>query len=414
MEQTAETPAERSPSDDRAPQRSPRLPPGSSVARVLVPVLGVLGVMVGLHAYIGARLLHGSGLPAWAEGAGWVLLGLLFVSIPLSFWMRSVAPASLAKPVQAIAYGWLGSLGVLASAVLATDLIRALYGLVTATPLPHQTVAKIQALGILVLVVPAVLWAFASARGKAQVSRVRVPLVNLGAGMEGVRIAQISDLHVGEGALDRRFLQRVVDQVNALKPDIIVITGDLVEGSVATTRGELEPLTELEAPLGVYFVTGNHEYYWGGPLWEAEVARLGVTVLHNAHKVVHRNGSALVVGGVTDFNGGHFGEEHASRPDVAFAEAPAGVPRVLLAHQPRSAEAASRAGVDLQLSGHTHGGQIFPFNFFVKLQQPVVRGLKKLHGLWIYTHRGTGYWGPPMRLFASPEIADITLVRGPG
>jgi len=139
------------------------------------------------------------------------------------------------------------------------------------------------------------------------------------------------------------------------------------------------------------------------------VARHGVTVLHNEHVVVERGGAKLVVAGVTDFDAGQFGPAHASRPDVALSGAPEGVPRILLAHQPRSARFAANQKVDLMLSGHTHGGQIFPWMFLVRLQQPVISGLRTLFGVRVYTSRGTGYWGPPIRLGPTPEITELTL-----
>ncbi|MFP2910296.1 metallophosphoesterase, partial [Pyxidicoccus sp. 3LFB2] len=253
--------------------------------------------------------------------------------------------------------------------------------------------------------------AFVTARGRARVERLTVPVAGLGPGLSGLKVVQISDIHIGL-TLDGRWLRRVVEQVNALKPDIVAVTGDLVDGFVEALRDEVKPLADLRAPLGVFYVTGNHEYYNDGPAWAAEVARLGLTVLQNEHRVVERGGARLTVAGVTDHDAGHVHPAHASRPDVALHGAPSGVPRLLLAHQPRSALDVARAGVavDLQLSGHTHGGQVFPFMFFVKLQQPVVRGLATIAGVRVYTHRGTGYWGPPMRLGPAPEIAELTLV----
>jgi predicted MPP superfamily phosphohydrolase len=159
----------------------------------------------------------------------------------------------------------------------------------------------------------------------------------------------------------------------------------------------------------VYFVTGNHEYYSGGASWEAEVARRGLTVLHNAHRVVERGGAKLVIAGVTDLEGARFSPAHAPDLDAALRGTPEGAPRILLAHQPRFARHAQGKGIALQLSGHTHGGQIFPFMAFVRLQQPVVAGLKALWGVPTYTNRGTGYWGPPFRVGPSGEVTEVTL-----
>ncbi|HSP19888.1 MAG TPA: metallophosphoesterase, partial [Myxococcaceae bacterium] len=268
--------------------------------------------------------------------------------------------------------------------------------------------ARVQA-GVIVLgtalLVPFAMW---TARGRLVLSRVTVPLALLAPGMSGLRIVQISDLHIGE-RIGEPFLRRVVDRVNALRPDVVAITGDLVDGPAHLVEHALRPLADLDAPHGVYFVTGNHEYYWGGRESVRMVEQLGLTVLHNEHRVVEREGGRLVIGGMPDLHGGRFLADHQSRPDLVFAGAPEGVPRILLAHQPKAVTGAAPHGVDLQLSGHTHGGQIFPFHLFVRFQQPVVQGLRKLLGVWVYAHRGTGFWGPPMRLFSTPEIAEITL-----
>jgi predicted MPP superfamily phosphohydrolase len=238
--------------------------------------------------------------------------------------------------------------------------------------------------------------------------RVEVPIARLGKALEGLRIVQLTDVHIGRH-LGRDFLAKVVERVNALSPDVVAITGDLVDDDPEWTLPELAPLAELKAREGVFFVTGNHEYYHGGSYWEDAVRRLGVTVLHNEHRVIRRGEDALVIAGVTDLQGGQFEPDAVCRPDVALSGAPEGAPRILLAHQPRAAAKAQGLGVDLQLSGHTHGGQVFPFMFLVWLQQPALSGLKRLSGTWVYTSRGTGYWGPPLRVGAPPEITEIRL-----
>jgi predicted MPP superfamily phosphohydrolase len=237
-----------------------------------------------------------------------------------------------------------------------------------------------------------------------------VPINNLPAALAGFQLVQISDIHIGP-TIRGDYLRRIVSAVNRLRPDMVAITGDLVDGSVSELGPHVAPLAELVSRHGSYFVTGNHEYYSGAHSWIAELRRLGVTVLMNDHVVLRHDGALAVVGGVTDYNAAHFDPTHRSNPLAAIAGAPsdAGV-KILLAHQPRSAPAAADAGFDLQLSGHTHGGQFMPWNFFVKLQQPFVAGLHRLRQLWVYTSRGTGYWGPPKRFGAPSEITLITLV----
>ena len=237
---------------------------------------------------------------------------------------------------------------------------------------------------------------------RPRVVHVTVPIRDLPGDLQGFRIAQLSDLHVGP-TIRRRFVESVVRRTNGLAPDLVVVTGDVADGLVPELREHVAPLAGLVAPHGTFFVTGNHEYFWDVRGWTSELARLGVDVLQNEHRlVVHGNGR-LLLAGVTDLSA-------ASDPAQALAGAPQSDVRVLLAHQPKSAYAARDAGFDLQLSGHTHGGQFFPFNLLVRLFQPFVAGLHRLERMWLYVSRGTGYWGRPLRLLAPSEITLIELV----
>jgi len=242
------------------------------------------------------------------------------------------------------------------------------------------------------------------------VRNVEVPIAGLPARLHGFTIAQISDIHVGT-TIKNGYVSRIVDAVNALDADMIAVTGDLVDGSVKRLSAHTAPLARLSARHGTFFVTGNHEYYSGADAWVAEMRRLGLRVLLNEHVVLEHDGEAVVVAGVTDYSAHHFNPAQRSDPVAALAGAPAaaGV-KVLLAHQPRSAFAAANAGYDLQLSGHTHGGQFFPWNLLVKLIEPFAAGLHRLDKLWVYVSRGTGYWGPPKRFGAPSEITRLRLV----
>jgi predicted MPP superfamily phosphohydrolase len=248
------------------------------------------------------------------------------------------------------------------------------------------------------------------ARRVAPVVDVRVPIVGLPSALEGFTIAQISDVHVGP-TIKRDFVEKVVRRVNALEPDLVAITGDLVDGSVQKLAPHTRPLAELRSRHGTYFVTGNHEYYSGAHAWIGELGRLGARVLLNDHVVLDHDGARVAVAGVTDYAAHHFDHAHRSDPARAAAGVPADAVKVLLAHQPRSAPDAARAGFDLQLSGHTHGGQFWPWMYFVRLQQPFTAGLRRLGRMWVYVSRGTGYWGPPMRFGSPSEITRLTLTR---
>ena len=274
----------------------------------------------------------------------------------------------------------------------------------------EQAVLREGAAVVPALAAVATLVGFVNARRRAGIRRIDVPIAGLPAALQGLSIVQITDLHIGP-TIKRRYLERVVDAVNALDADIVAVTGDLVDGSLRDLRHHTEPLGRLTARYGAFFVTGNHEYYSGVSEWIGEVRRLGLSVLLNEHVVLRHEGVAVVVAGVTDYSAGYFHPSHRSDPAAALAGAPsdAGV-RLLLAHQPRSAFAAAALGYDLQLSGHTHGGQIFPWSCLVRLQQPYTAGLHRHGLLWVYTSRGTGYWGPPKRLGAPSEITLLRLI----
>jgi predicted MPP superfamily phosphohydrolase len=245
---------------------------------------------------------------------------------------------------------------------------------------------------------------------RPRVVEIDIPVAGLPQGLRGFTIAQISDLHVGP-TIKRGFVAGIVARVNGLDADLIAVTGDLVDGSVQDLSAHTAPLAGLSAPHGVYFVTGNHEYYSGEPAWSAEVARLGLIVLKNEHVVIERGGTSLVLAGVTDYSAHHFDPRQRSDPAAALRGAPsdAGV-RILLAHQPSSAADAADAGYDVQISGHTHGGQFWPWSFFVRYFQPFTSGLNRLRNLKVYVSTGTGYWGPPNRFFVPGEITRLRLI----
>ncbi len=247
----------------------------------------------------------------------------------------------------------------------------------------------------------------AEARRIPGVKEVDIPLVGLPAGLDGFRIVQITDIHVSP-TIKRPFVAGVVNRVNELDADIVALTGDLVDGSVRRLSGDVEPLARVRARHGRFFVTGNHEYYSGVERWVKKVASLGFDVLMNEHRLLSPAGGRILLAGVTDYRAGAYMPSQRSDPKKALAGAPAADVKIVLAHQPKSVFAAADAGFDLQISGHTHGGQFFPWNLVVPLVQPFVAGLHRYGDMKIYVSRGTGYWGPPLRL-GSPS--EITLIR---
>ncbi len=240
------------------------------------------------------------------------------------------------------------------------------------------------------------------------VKKITIPVTDLPANLDGFRIVQITDIHVSP-TIRRPFVEEVVRVVNGLKADIVVLTGDLVDGTVSQLTHDVAPLGALKSKSGNFFVTGNHEYYSGVVPWIKKIKTLGFTVLLNEHRIISRGRGRLLVGGVTDYNGGGFLPSHRSDPEKAVMGAPPADMKILLAHQPKSIWGAARTGFDLQISGHTHGGQFFPWNFFVGFNQPFVAGLHRFKETQIYVSRGTGYWGPPVRVGAPSEITLLKL-----
>jgi uncharacterized protein len=375
---------------------------------VRVLVIGVL-----LHLYIAVRIVAALSAHPAAQVVMVVWLLASCVLIPLG--MR--ARRSKSEDSSPIAWAGLLTMGLFSS-LLVLCLLRDVLLVIAmiAAALTHQVLdpvaIELSAIAVPVLALLATAVGFGNARRRAAVVKVDVPIDHLPEGLDGFTIAQISDIHVGP-TIRQKYVDAIVDAVNGLHADVIAVTGDIVDGAVAQLSAHTRPLGRLKAAQGVYLVTGNHEYYSGADAWVEEFRRLGLNVLLNEHVVIQHKGVPLVIAGVTDYTGGHFDPAHESDPAAALAGAPADASiKVLLAHQPRSADKAAHAGYTLQLSGHTHGGQFFPWNFFVRVQQPFTAGLNKMRSLWVYTSRGTGYWGPPKRLFAPSEITLVRLVPG--
>jgi predicted MPP superfamily phosphohydrolase len=241
-----------------------------------------------------------------------------------------------------------------------------------------------------------------------RVKRIEIELLRWPRGLDGFRLVQISDIHVGP-ILGRPFAEDLVTRVNALGPDLIAVTGDLVDGSVAKLADEVAPFARLRAPHGVYFVTGNHDYFSGADEWAGLVASMGIRVLRNERVQIGAGADAFDLAGVEDHHA-HWvtGGPGEDLPRALDGRDPSRCV-VLLAHDPGSFREAAELGVDLQLSGHTHGGQIWPFMYLVRIFVRHVAGLYRVGASQLYVSRGTGFWGPPMRLFAPAEITEIAL-----
>ncbi|HEY3698849.1 MAG TPA: metallophosphoesterase [Spongiibacteraceae bacterium] len=367
-----------------------------------------VGLLLLLHAYIGWRLLPALPLALTGRIIGIVLLGISCALLPLGLFARSIQRQPLADRLA-----WAGFLAMgLFSSLLVLTVLRDISLGIVALLLPqhYPTFASTSALVTPLFAMLLSIIGLINARRPAKIVSIEIPIANLAPALQGFTIAQISDIHIGP-TIKRDYLEAIVDTVNSMNADVVAVTGDLVDGSVAQLAAHTAPLSRLSARYGAYFVTGNHEYYSDADAWTAEIERLGVRVLNNEHVILQHGGANILLAGVTDYSAHGFDASQRSDPHAAIANAPHNIDfKLLLAHQPRSASAAAAAGFDLQLSGHTHGGQFWPWIYFVRLQQPYTAGLHRLGKLWIYTSRGTGYWGPPKRFLAPSEITRITLV----
>lgn len=378
-----------------------------------------------IHYYLWRRLIHDTGLlHPWRRVLTAILI-LFGVSVPLAMWTTRLLDARLGHALGWPAFVWMGWLSLLMLGFLALDGIRMLrwsarHGWAMmqtarpaelADPTRRMFFARVAGGAVATAATGTLGWGMREALHGLQINEVPVTLARLPASFDGFTIAQLTDIHVGF-TVSRSFVEALVERTNALRPDLIAITGDLVDGDVATLAHAVAPLADLRAPHGVYFVTGNHEYYSGVEPWVAELRRLGITVLRNQHVRIGQGpgpGDGFDLAGIDDHDAARFGDDQG--PDLARALAGRDPARelILLAHQPRQVLATRDHGVGLQLSGHTHGGQIWPWHYLARAQQGFLAGLHRDRDTQIYVSRGSGYWGPPVRVGAPAEIAKIIL-----
>ncbi len=371
-----------------------------------------------LHGYAWARLVRD---PQWSAAAtlvGTSIAVALAIALPIALLGGRALPARWRGVVGWSAYVWLGVVFYLDVTLAALDLGRLLFqGVALASASGAASLgdgaASARVIAAVALAISGAVVTIGAARGLGRpiVRRVTVPIRDLPEALIGFRIVQLSDVHVGP-VIRRPFVEALVREVAALAPDLVAITGDLVDGSVERLRDDVAPLGELSAPHGVYFVTGNHEYFSGADAWSEHVARLGIEPLRNRHVVLEKAGGRFVLAGIDDAMAPRFGG--VSDVEGALAGRDTSLPVVLLAHQPRSVERAAAAGVALQLSGHTHGGQMQPFGALVRIEQPFLRGLHRVGDTAIWVSEGTGTWGPPLRVGTRSEISVIELARAAG
>lgn len=319
----------------------------------------------------------------------------------------SAEQASRPFVIQWLTYTTLGLFACLFFYTLVADLALWSWRRLTSTPVDVERRAFF---GVGAMSVASVgIGAYQALEGP-RVYETEIPVEGLPEDLDGFRLVQISDLHVGP-IIDRAYATKVVDLANSLRGDIVALTGDFVDGAVEHLRAHIAPLAALQSRYGTFYVTGNHEYYWDGPAWIEEFKRLGANVLHNEHRVIDVGQAKLVVAGIPDRSAGRFLANHESDAKKALHAAPDGAFKILLAHQPQDYAKANEAGFDLQLSGHTHGGQFFPWGILVAAATRYYKGLNRHGKMWIYVNRGTGFWGPPLRFLVPSEVSLLKLKR---
>ncbi len=385
-----------------------------SLGRILIFFGVIFGLTFALHYYLWARLIRDPSLPEPWRQVATVSLIVLGLSIPASMIVWRVLPRSIAIPIAWVGYVWMGAMFLTLVLLWGGELVR--WGWVKSAQVMavnagrRDFLAQVLAGGATTFAIALSGWGVWSAVRPVEVKRLTVRLKKLPEALRGLRLVQLTDMHVGP-TIGRNFVEDIVSKVNELDADIVAITGDLIDGSVEELGEAVRPLGRLRAKHGTYFVTGNHEYYSGADEWLAFLLEIGVRPLRNEHVEVGDNGASIHVAGVDDWTAHQFGNGHGSDMSRALEGRDETKPVVLLAHQPVHFDQAKEHGVDLQISGHTHGGQIFPFGFLTRLVQPFLSGLHRRGDSQIYVSSGTGYWGPPMRIAAPSEITLIELER---
>jgi predicted MPP superfamily phosphohydrolase len=378
----------------------------------------VCAIVAGVHYYFWIRLVRDTQLSG--IGRQFATTGIISLAILV------LAAASVGRIVPRVGrllawpgFMWMGMMFMLLLVLASLDIVRlsvALVGrlsgaAVAMDPSRRTFVARFLAGSALATLGGLAAAAVVSTLRDVSVKRLEITLDRLPQALDGLKIVQLCDLHIG-GTLGHDFVDQVVRRTNELNPDVVAIVGDLVDGSVSQLRPALAPLLDLKAAHGIFFVTGNHEYYTrsGGGGWMSEIERMGFRVLRNERVAIGTEQASFDLAGVPDHGAVRFPDDGPSE-NVPLAMAGRDPSRavVLLAHQPIAIHQAARLGVDLQLSGHTHGGQIWPWGALVRLQQPYIRGLHRIGETQLYVSCGTGYWGPPMRLGAPAEITEIIL-----
>jgi len=356
-----------------------------------------------------SRLLLGRRL--WVV-KGFSLFALMFLAFAARLYIRSYGHNDII-----LLTAWLGNISIgLVSILFAAALIKLAVDIIGFTAVktsksfsPSRRVFLTRTVGsaLAFTAVPMAGYGVYRAVGSPVVKRVEVSKKGLHSGLEGFKMVQLTDIHVGP-TVGVGTVRRAVEMTNELNPDAVLITGDIVDGSAKFIADYITPLKDLKSTYGTFFVTGNHEYYSGADAWIRTIQNLGITVLENSSQIIDHNGAKLLIAGIPDIHSDSFGHERYNPGKAKITDSDYDF-SVIMSHRPEIADEIAEHGYDLQVSGHTHGGQYFPWNIIIHFFHKYVRGLYKVKDMHLYVSQGTAYWGPPIRIGAESEITEITI-----
>ena len=371
-------------------------------------------VLLSVYSYVGWRFLWTLQTPSLYKYSTLIILILFYclTIITFIFYFNKIEN-NIARIIAWLGFAGLGTVSLLFFIQVSADLLLLAQSLLTKSHSfdPHRRAflglsAKTIVGGIAGV---GAIWGMSQALKEPVIKRVEIKIKGLPESLKGFRMAQITDLHVGS-MITGKFVERVTKKIQKLNADMLFFTGDAADGSVQSYGKHLNSLTEIHPKYGKYFVTGNHEYYSDMNGWLQLIEGLGFKILVNESQNIIVNDATIMITGIPDRSGRHFSSFHKTDMEKAVGGMNSSDLKILLAHQPGDVEHATKYEFDLQLSGHTHGGQYFPFSLLVQMAHPFLKGLHKRENTWVYINQGTGYWGPPLRIGTEPEITEIVLV----
>ncbi len=365
-------------------------------------VIVALFILSLLFAFLGFRIT-GIGFNSWWIAAA--LVGIILFYPLVWYGVLSETPDQV---VRAIVHSDMGFLSLMLAQIVLRDLVFVPLRLIepesscVVFAFSQTTTFAMMALSSAFLI-----FGYLKAKRGPRIVQIEIPIAGLPVDLEGFRIVQISDLHAGAG-ISQAYVKNVVEMALPLKPDVFALTGDIADGSFEKYQTRLEPLTLLIKHAPVLYIVGNHEFLLESDLWIREFKRLGARVLLNEHTTLVKGQSSILFAGVLDPSVKEVDPTKSPSIEKSLEGSDPAPIKVLLAHRPNIAKEACER-FDLQISGHTHGGQFFPWNLLIKIIQPYATGLHKFGKMWVYTNPGAGFWGPPLRIGTTSEISVLTL-----